>query len=133
MNDLRRSAPGAEGAAGGVGVDGDAGTAGWGYGEDGPFGGSEQADTTTSRVISDHNLDISFYFQGKESPLRFVRGVLSILSEIAAKKAHHPAKDLEFLEELENRVDLDAARAALKEKAPRIPWKQLPKQQGDMI
>ncbi|MEO5589067.1 MAG: type II toxin-antitoxin system Phd/YefM family antitoxin [Gemmatimonadaceae bacterium] len=36
-----------------------------------------------------------------------------------------PVKDLEFLEELENRMELDAACAALNEKAPRIPWRQL--------
>ena len=33
--------------------------------------------------------------------------------------------DLRLLEDLENKMDLEAARAALKEKAPRIAWKRL--------
>lgn len=39
-----------------------------------------------------------------------------------------PVEDLQFLEDLENRMDLEAARAALKEKSPRIPWKRLKKE-----
>jgi prevent-host-death family protein len=35
--------------------------------------------------------------------------------------------DLQLLEQLENRVDLDAARAALNEKAPRVAWTKLKK------
>ncbi len=41
-----------------------------------------------------------------------------------------PVEDLLLLEALEDKMDLDAARAALKEKAPRIPWKRLKKQLG---
>ena len=36
--------------------------------------------------------------------------------------------DLQLLEQLENRVDLDAARAALHEKAPRVAWTKLKKE-----
>ncbi len=36
-----------------------------------------------------------------------------------------PVEDLHLLEALENKMDLDAARAALKEKAPRVAWKHL--------
>ena len=36
--------------------------------------------------------------------------------------------DLELLEQLENRVDLDAARDALKETAPRVKWSKLKKE-----
>lgn len=36
-------------------------------------------------------------------------------------------QDFRLLEELENRMDLDAAREALNEKEPRIFWKQLKK------
>ena len=39
-----------------------------------------------------------------------------------------PLADLQLLEELENRMDLDAARAALKEKAPRVAWDKLKKE-----
>ena len=39
-----------------------------------------------------------------------------------------PVDDLRLLEALENRMDLDAARAALSEKAPRIAWKKLKKE-----
>ncbi len=39
-----------------------------------------------------------------------------------------PVEDLQLIEELENRMDLDAARAALNEKEPRISWKQLKKE-----
>ncbi len=41
-----------------------------------------------------------------------------------------PVEDLQFLEELENRMDLEAARAALKEEGPRIPWKRLKQELG---
>lgn len=41
-----------------------------------------------------------------------------------------PVEDLQFLESLENRMDLEAARAALKEKSPRIPWKRLKEELG---
>jgi len=33
-------------------------------------------------------------------------------------------EDLELLERLEDEMDLDAARKAIAEKGPRIPWKQ---------
>ena len=39
-----------------------------------------------------------------------------------------PVDDLRLLEALENRMDLDAARAALSEKAPRIAWEKLKKE-----
>jgi len=39
-----------------------------------------------------------------------------------------PVADLELLERLENRMDLDAAREALKEKAPRVRWNKLKKE-----
>ncbi len=39
-----------------------------------------------------------------------------------------PVEDLRLIEELENRMDLDAARAALNEKEPRISWKKLKKE-----
>ena len=39
-----------------------------------------------------------------------------------------PVADLELLEELENRMDLDAARAALKEKGDRVSWSKLKKE-----
>lgn len=32
---------------------------------------------------------------------------------------------LQLIEDLEDRMDLDAARAALKEKAPRVAWNRL--------
>jgi prevent-host-death family protein len=41
-----------------------------------------------------------------------------------------PIEDLQLLEALEDRMDLEAARAALKEKTPSIPWNQLKKQLG---
>ena len=41
-----------------------------------------------------------------------------------------PVEDLQLLESLEERMDLEAARAALKEKAPRIPWRGLKEQLG---
>lgn len=41
-----------------------------------------------------------------------------------------PVADLELLEQLESRMDLDAARQALKEKAPRVPWTKLKKELG---
>jgi len=39
-------------------------------------------------------------------------------------------KDLRLIESLEQRMDLEAARAALKEKAPRISWSKLKKELG---
>ena len=39
-----------------------------------------------------------------------------------------PVEDLQLIEELENGMDLDAARAALSEKEPRVFWKQLKKE-----
>lgn len=36
-----------------------------------------------------------------------------------------PVEDLELLKKLEDRMDLEAARAALNEKAPRVSWKKL--------
>jgi prevent-host-death family protein len=39
-----------------------------------------------------------------------------------------PVDDLRLLEALENRMDLDAARAAPSEKGPRIPWEKLKKE-----
>jgi len=41
-----------------------------------------------------------------------------------------PIEDLRLIEDLENRMDLDAARAALAEKAPRIKWERLKKDLG---
>ena len=41
-----------------------------------------------------------------------------------------PIKDLRLIEDLENRMDLDEARAALAEKAPRVTWKRLKKELG---
>ena len=41
-----------------------------------------------------------------------------------------PVSDLELLEELENRMDLDAARAALKEKGSRVSWTKVKKELG---
>lgn len=41
-----------------------------------------------------------------------------------------PVKDLLLLEALEDKMDLEAARAALTEKTPRIPWKRLKGQLG---
>lgn len=39
-----------------------------------------------------------------------------------------PVEDLELIEQLENRMDLDAARAALAEKSDRVGWKKLKKE-----
>ncbi len=39
-----------------------------------------------------------------------------------------PVEDLHLLEAMEKRMDLDAARAALSEKAPRIAWSKLKKE-----
>ena len=39
-----------------------------------------------------------------------------------------PIEDVELLEALEDKMDLDAARKALAEKGPRIKWEQLKKQ-----
>jgi prevent-host-death family protein len=39
-----------------------------------------------------------------------------------------PIEDVQLLEALEDKMDLDAARKALAEKGPRIKWEQLKKQ-----
>ena len=36
-----------------------------------------------------------------------------------------PVEDLQLIEDLEDRMDLETARAALKEKAPRVEWQRL--------
>ena len=36
-----------------------------------------------------------------------------------------PVEDLRFLEALEERMDIERARAALKENTPRVSWKKL--------
>ncbi|MBA3343184.1 MAG: type II toxin-antitoxin system Phd/YefM family antitoxin [Gemmatimonadaceae bacterium] len=41
-----------------------------------------------------------------------------------------PVEDLQLLENLEDRMDLELARAALKEKAPRIAWTRLKQELG---
>jgi prevent-host-death family protein len=41
-----------------------------------------------------------------------------------------PIDDLRFIEAIEDRMDLDEARAALAEKAPRVSWKRLKKDLG---
>jgi prevent-host-death family protein len=41
-----------------------------------------------------------------------------------------PVEDLELLRMLEDRMDLEAARAALSEKAPRVSWKKLKAELG---
>jgi prevent-host-death family protein len=41
-----------------------------------------------------------------------------------------PVEDLELLRMLENKMDLEAARAALREKAPRVSWKKLKAEPG---
>ncbi|MGH7524651.1 MAG: type II toxin-antitoxin system prevent-host-death family antitoxin [Gemmatimonadales bacterium] len=41
-----------------------------------------------------------------------------------------PADDLALLEELEERLDLEAIRRSLHEKGPNIPWTKLKKQLG---
>ncbi len=41
-----------------------------------------------------------------------------------------PVEDLRLIEHLEKRMDLDEARAALEEKAPRIRWNKLKKDLG---
>ena len=41
-----------------------------------------------------------------------------------------PVADLQLIEDLEDRMDLDAARAALKEKAPRVEWQRLKQELG---
>lgn len=41
-----------------------------------------------------------------------------------------PIEDLELLERLEDKLDLDAARKALAEKGDRVSWKQLKQQLG---
>lgn len=39
-----------------------------------------------------------------------------------------PIQDVELLEALEDKMDLEAARKALSEKGPRVKWEQLKKQ-----
>ena len=41
-----------------------------------------------------------------------------------------PIEDLKLIEDLENRMDLDKARAALNEKAPRMQWTKLKRDLG---
>ncbi len=41
-----------------------------------------------------------------------------------------PIEDLRLIEDLEDKMDLDEARAALAEKAPRVAWKRLKKELG---
>ena len=41
-----------------------------------------------------------------------------------------PVEDLRLIEMLEDKIDLEAARAALKEKAPSISWNRLKAQLG---
>ena len=43
-----------------------------------------------------------------------------------------PIEDVELLEALEDKMDLDAARKALAEKGPRIRWEQLKKQLANL-
>lgn len=40
------------------------------------------------------------------------------------------AEDLEFLEALEDRIDLEEARKALAESGPSIPWEQIKAELG---
>lgn len=41
-----------------------------------------------------------------------------------------PIDDLRLIEDIEDRMDLDEARAALAEKAPRVSWKRLKRDLG---
>jgi mRNA interferase RelE/StbE len=41
-----------------------------------------------------------------------------------------PVEDLQLIEALEDRMDLNAARAALREKAPRVEWERLKQELG---
>jgi prevent-host-death family protein len=41
-----------------------------------------------------------------------------------------PIEDLQLIEALEDRMDLNAARAALREKAPRVEWERLKQELG---
>jgi prevent-host-death family protein len=41
-----------------------------------------------------------------------------------------PVADLELLQQLEDRIDLESARKALSEKAPRVSWKKLKAELG---
>lgn len=41
-----------------------------------------------------------------------------------------PVEDLQLIEDLEDRMDLDAARAALNEKASRVDWNRLKEELG---
>lgn len=41
-----------------------------------------------------------------------------------------PIEDLEMIEAIEDRIDVEAAKKALKEKSPSIPWKKLKAELG---
>ncbi len=41
-----------------------------------------------------------------------------------------PVEDLQLLEDIEDRMDIEAARSALKEKAPRVEWERLKEELG---
>ncbi len=41
-----------------------------------------------------------------------------------------PVEDLQLLEDIEDRMDIEAARKALKEKGPNIPWKKIKAELG---
>ncbi len=41
-----------------------------------------------------------------------------------------PVEDLQLIEDMENRMDLEVARAALREKAPRVEWDRLKEELG---
>jgi len=41
-----------------------------------------------------------------------------------------PVEDLELLQQLEDRMDLETARKALSEKSPRVSWKKLKAELG---
>lgn len=41
-----------------------------------------------------------------------------------------PIEDLEMIEAIEDRIDVEAAKKALKEKGPSIPWKKLKAELG---
>lgn len=60
-------------------------------------------------------------FKGKRVVLdRHGKAVAAVIS----------VEDLELLERLEDRMDLDEARAALREPGPRIPWTDLKAELG---
>ena len=41
-----------------------------------------------------------------------------------------PMEDAKFLDELEDRLDVEAARAALKDTGPNVPWEKVKKSLG---